>query len=72
LKPHYLSDSLLDSLVNIAIRYKDNVDLSLMLPQVNWRQPKNDRHVQISMPAKTSAHYAGADQGATPQLKTKK
>ena len=72
LKPHYLSDSLLDSLMNIAIRYKDNIDLSLMLPQVNWRQSRNDRHVQISMPAKTSAHYAGAVQGATPQLKAKK
>jgi UDP-sulfoquinovose synthase len=72
LRPHYLSDSLLDSLMNIAIRYRDNVDLSLMLPQVNWRQPKNERHVQISMPAKTSAQYAGADQGGTPQLKAKK
>jgi UDP-sulfoquinovose synthase len=72
LVPHFLSDSLLDSLMNIAIRYRDNVDLSLMLPQVNWRQPKNERHVQTSMPAKTSAQYAGAEQGATPQLRGKK
>jgi UDP-sulfoquinovose synthase len=72
LVPHFLSDSLLDSLMNIAIRYRDNVDLSLMLPQVNWRQPKNELHVQTSMPAKTSAHYAGAERGVTPQLRGKK
>src|SRR5207244_2834543 len=33
LKPHYLSDSLLDSLMNIALKYRDRVDASLMLPQ---------------------------------------
>src|SRR6266566_3001504 len=31
LKPHYLSDSLLDSLMNIALKYRDRVDASLML-----------------------------------------
>jgi hypothetical protein len=25
-----------------------------MLPQVNWREPKNDRRMQMSMPAKSS------------------
>src|SRR3954451_17182639 len=29
LKPHYLSDSLLDSLMNIAIRYRDRIDVSM-------------------------------------------
>src|SRR6202158_5846769 len=33
LKPHWLSDSLLDSLMNIAAKYRDRVDLSLMLPK---------------------------------------
>jgi UDP-sulfoquinovose synthase len=37
LTPHYLSESLLDSLINIAVDYRDRVDLSLMLPQVDWR-----------------------------------
>jgi UDP-sulfoquinovose synthase len=37
LNPHYLSESLLDSLINIAVEYRDRIDLSLMLPQVNWR-----------------------------------
>jgi UDP-sulfoquinovose synthase len=43
LQPHYLSDSLLDSLMNVAIRYKDLIDVSLFLPQVNWQAPRNQR-----------------------------
>jgi UDP-sulfoquinovose synthase len=46
LVPHLLSDSLLDSLMNIAMRYRDRVDASVMMPKVNWRQPRNERHVQ--------------------------
>jgi UDP-sulfoquinovose synthase len=41
LEPHYLSDSLLDSLMNIAIRYRDRIDTSLFLPQVQWRSTRN-------------------------------
>ena len=37
LKPHFLSDSLLDSLMNIAMKYRDRVDTTMILPQVNWR-----------------------------------
>jgi UDP-sulfoquinovose synthase len=48
LKPHFLSDSLLDSLMNIALRYRDRVDTSLMLPQVNWREPNNLRRPNSS------------------------
>jgi UDP-sulfoquinovose synthase len=43
LQPHYLSDSLLDSLMNIAIRYHERIDTSLFLPQVQWRNSKNER-----------------------------
>ncbi|HEY1949663.1 MAG TPA: UDP-sulfoquinovose synthase [Bryobacteraceae bacterium] len=43
LKPHYLSDSLLDSLMNIAIRYRDRIDTGMFLPQVDWRKPHNQR-----------------------------
>lgn len=43
LMPHFLSDSLLDSLINTAVKYRDRIDPSLMLPQVNWRHPSNDR-----------------------------
>src|SRR6516164_8786167 len=43
LEPHLLSDALLDSLVTIAVRYRDRVDHSLMMPQVNWREFQNQR-----------------------------
>jgi UDP-sulfoquinovose synthase len=60
LTPHLLSESLLDSMVNIAIKYRDRVDALLMMPQVNWREPRNDRRLQISMTARAS--LAGARQ----------
>jgi UDP-sulfoquinovose synthase len=43
LQPHLLSESLLDSLVNIAIQHRTRVDESLLLPRVNWRNSRNDR-----------------------------
>jgi UDP-sulfoquinovose synthase len=43
LKPHLLSDSLLDSLLNIAVRYQDRIDRSLFMPKVNWRNARNER-----------------------------
>ena len=51
LKPHFLSDSLLDSLVNIAIEYRDRIDTSLFMPQVNWRNSTNQRRRKISADA---------------------
>ena len=42
LKPHLLSDSLLDSLMNVALKYRDRIDASVMLPRINWRQPSNE------------------------------
>jgi UDP-sulfoquinovose synthase len=48
LKPHLLSDSLLDSLMNVAMKYRDRVDVGVMLPRVNWRQPHNEHHVQTN------------------------
>ena len=46
LQPHFLSDSLLDSLIDIAVKYKDRIDTGLFLPRVNWRNAKNDRRVE--------------------------
>jgi UDP-sulfoquinovose synthase len=43
LRPHYLNESLLDSLLNITVRYRDRVDISLFLPQVNWKSARNRR-----------------------------
>jgi UDP-sulfoquinovose synthase len=44
LEPHYLSDSLLDSLVNIAIEHRDQVDIDLIMPRVDWRRASNSLH----------------------------
>jgi len=41
LEPHLLSDSLLDSLVNIAIEHKDRADRALIEPQIDWRNTRN-------------------------------
>jgi UDP-sulfoquinovose synthase len=46
LKPHLLSESLLDSLVNIALQYRDRVDASLLMPRVDWRSSRNDRRAK--------------------------
>jgi UDP-sulfoquinovose synthase len=37
LQPHYLSDSLLDSLLNFATKYKDRVDMNEIMPKVKWK-----------------------------------
>jgi UDP-sulfoquinovose synthase len=46
LRPHKLSESLLDSLMNIAMKYQDRIDRSLFLPQVKWRNSRNQRRRQ--------------------------
>jgi UDP-sulfoquinovose synthase len=38
LQPHYLSDSLLDSLLNFATKYKTRVDAEQILPKVSWHR----------------------------------
>jgi len=43
LKPHYLSDALLDSLLNIVIRYRDRIDRNIILPKVKWRNVQSQR-----------------------------
>jgi UDP-sulfoquinovose synthase len=41
LEPHKLSESLLDSLVNIAIENRDRADESVIDPKVYWRETRN-------------------------------
>jgi UDP-sulfoquinovose synthase len=48
LQPHLLSDSLLDSLMNVAMKYRDRIDAAVMMPRINWRQPSNERPLQKS------------------------
>lgn len=38
LQPHFLSDSLLDSLLNFAVKYKTRIDEGQILPKVSWRR----------------------------------
>ncbi|PSR91318.1 UDP-sulfoquinovose synthase [Actinidia chinensis var. chinensis] len=38
LQPHLLSDSLLDSLLNFTVKYKDRVDTKQIMPSVSWRK----------------------------------
>jgi UDP-sulfoquinovose synthase len=59
LKPHLLSESLLDSLLNIAIRYSDRIDQSLFLPKVNWRNAHNERRQDTSTPVAATMVSAG-------------
>jgi UDP-sulfoquinovose synthase len=56
LQPHFLSDSLLDSLMNIAVRYQDRIDTSLFMPQVQWRSANNQRARQKSVTATEAAY----------------
>jgi UDP-sulfoquinovose synthase len=67
LQPHLLSDSLLDSLMNIAMKYRDRIDSSMMMPKVNWRQARNDRQPQVSAAAAGASHLevvgVGAEKG---------
>jgi len=48
LKPHLLPNSLLDLLINIAIRYRDRIDPMQFLPTVNWRNARNDMRAEKS------------------------
>jgi UDP-sulfoquinovose synthase len=50
LQAHLLSDSLLDSLLNIAIRYKERVNPKVIWPTVKWRQAKIGTRVPVREP----------------------
>ncbi len=38
LQPHFLSEALLDSLLNFAVKYQHRVDQAQILPKVSWRR----------------------------------
>jgi UDP-sulfoquinovose synthase len=70
LQPHLLGNSLLDSLMNIAIQYRDRVDSTLILPQVSWREPNNKRRLQTNI-SPTKSFQAQAPEGASIAAKKK-
>jgi UDP-sulfoquinovose synthase len=59
LEPHLLSESLVDSLINIAVRYRDRIDPAMFAPQVNWRATRNERRT-MGAPAPEPAFIGGA------------
>ena len=42
LTPHLLNETILESLLKLAIRYRDRINTDLILPTVNWRNTSND------------------------------
>jgi UDP-sulfoquinovose synthase len=38
LQPHFLSESLLDSLLNFSVKYKSRIDEKQILPKVKWKR----------------------------------
>ncbi len=59
LQPHLLSDSLLDSMIGIALKYSDRIDQSVFLPHVNWRNATNNRNGRMRTPAPASLISSG-------------
>jgi UDP-sulfoquinovose synthase len=55
LEPHYLSESLLDSLLNIAIEYRERVDVDHVMPSVDWRKGRGTQARVMKAPAEPSA-----------------
>ena len=41
LEPHLLTETVLESLMQLAIQYKDRIDTRLIMPTVNWRNTTN-------------------------------
>ncbi len=54
LEPHYLGDSLLDSLLNIAVEYRDRIDPDVVMPSVDWREGRAKQRIHKA-PAQPSA-----------------
>jgi UDP-sulfoquinovose synthase len=45
LEPHYLGNSLLDSLLNIAVEYRERVDTDHVMPSVDWRTGRSKERI---------------------------
>lgn len=48
LVPHNLSDVLLDSMMDMVIRYRDRVKEETLMPLVNWRNTRNPSSYQTA------------------------
>ncbi|CAN5553035.1 NAD-dependent epimerase/dehydratase family protein [soil metagenome] len=50
LDPHYLSDSLLDSLLNIAVEHRARADAEIVMPSVSWRSGRRQTEPEMAEP----------------------
>jgi UDP-sulfoquinovose synthase len=50
LKPHFLSDNLLESMLDIVMKFKEAVKEHTILPYVNWRETRNPGGYRESLP----------------------
>src|SRR5579864_8544956 len=55
LQPYLLSNSLLDSMIAIALKYSDRIDQSVFMPHVNWRLASNSRNGNGRLRTSTAA-----------------
>jgi UDP-sulfoquinovose synthase len=55
LVPHNLSDVLLDSIMDVVLRYRERVMSDTLLPKVNWRSTRNPSSYQTSGPSSTES-----------------
>jgi len=72
LQPHFLSHSLLDSLMNIALQYRDRIDASLIQPSVNWRRTRNELRHKESPPVSALASVPPFENGDGIKRKNKR
>jgi UDP-sulfoquinovose synthase len=42
LEPHLLNETVLESLIGLAIKHRERIDRNLIMPTVNWRAIKNE------------------------------
>ncbi|MGI8540510.1 MAG: NAD-dependent epimerase/dehydratase family protein [Rubrobacteraceae bacterium] len=50
LDPHYLSDSLLDSLLNIAVEHRARADAEVVMPSVSWCSGRRQTEPEMAEP----------------------
>jgi UDP-sulfoquinovose synthase len=72
LEPHFLSHSLLDSLMNIAVKYRDRVDTSLIEPRVNWRHIRNELRNKERPSSSPPSSEQQFEDTSVPAFRTKK
>jgi UDP-sulfoquinovose synthase len=52
LEPHFLSQSLLDSLLNIVLNYQERIHQEVIEPKVDWRNGRSPSPAPVSDPAR--------------------